>query len=66
MIAQRGVPDLLVYLDGGMVPPSVSGAGAGVISALPSALYVGSNGTALYSSGLVSRVVMCRKAGGCR
>lgn len=51
-----------------VVVGTTSGAGSGVLSAIPSGpLKIGDNSaTGAYLNGLVSRVAQCRRAGGCR
>jgi hypothetical protein len=54
-----------VRVDGAPVTLSTSGTGTG-IATLPATLYVGQTSAGSQTNGLVSRVVQCRSAGGCR
>jgi hypothetical protein len=45
---------------------TTSGAGTGIFSTMPTTLLIGSNSAGSQFNGLVSRVVQCKRAGGCR
>lgn len=65
-----GSSDGRFWADGALLATTASGTGTGVLSALPATLNIGygggASGGSLNINGLVSRVVQCKRAGGCR